>query len=160
MLTYSDEPAIVSRALREGATGYLVHGTFDSDELVVAIKDTASGRSRLSPPAAAVLLQGFADGRREQPANAGLRVGTNGESMTPGQSIPVDVVRRFRLSRRETDICELLVRGHTNTQIAADLFIEGKTVKNHINRIFAKLGAPNRSAAIAICLGTSPEGAP
>lgn len=140
MLTYSDEPAVVAQALTGGATGYLVHGSFQSDELVLAITDTAEGRSRLSPPAAAVLLKRLAVPTVPAgPARLGLSD---------------DVVKRVKLSRREVDLCDLLVKGYTNTQIAGDLFIEEKTVKNHINRIFAKLGASNRSEAIAICLGT------
>jgi DNA-binding NarL/FixJ family response regulator len=142
MLTYTDEPAVVAQALAGGATGYLVHGAFQSDELVLAITDTAAGRPRLSPQAAAVLVHGL--GRRDREPE---RVASEG--------VAPEVVARFRLSRRETDICELLVRGRSNTQIAHELFIEEKTVKNHINRIFAKLGAGNRSEAIAICLGST-----
>lgn len=69
-------------------------------------------------------------------------------------AVGADVVRRYRLSRREVEICSLLVEGASNADIAATLFIEEKTVKNHINRIFAKLGASSRSEAIATCLGT------
>jgi DNA-binding NarL/FixJ family response regulator len=146
MLTYSDEPAVVSRALRGGATGYLVHGTFESNELVLAIKDTAHGRVRLSPPAAAVLMQDLgrrlADGSEVAPAQA------------PSPPVPEEVVRRYRLSPREVEICCRLVTGQSNAEIAAELFIEEKTVKNHINRIFAKLQVTSRSEAIATCLGT------
>ena len=145
MLTYSDEPAVVSEALRAGATGYLVHGAFESRELVRAIKDTADGRSRLSPSAAAVLMQGMVA------APAGP---VPAPAADAGPAIGADVVRRHRLSRREVEICTLLVEGASNADIAAALFIEEKTVKNHINRIFAKLGAANRSEAIATCLGT------
>ncbi len=150
MLTYSDEPAVVSEALRAGATGYLVHGAFESRELVRAIKDTADGRSRLSPSAAAVLMQGMvAAPAGPAPAAAGADA---------GPVIGPDVVRRHRLSRREVEICTLLVEGASNADIATTLFIEEKTVKNHINRIFAKLGAANRSEAIATCLGTRRTG--
>lgn len=142
MLTYSDEPAVVSAALRAGATGYLVHGAFESRELVRAIKDTAAGQARLSPSAAAVLMQGM--------------LGDTGAAAVAVEAPPLatEVVRRHRLSPREVDICTLLVEGASNSDIATSLFIEEKTVKNHINRIFAKLGASSRSEAIATCLGT------
>lgn len=143
MLTYSDEPAVVSRALREGATGYLVHGSFDSHELAVAIRDTAQGGVRLSPPAAAVLLQGM-------PSAAAADAVANGG---PPTGVDPEAVRRYRLSRRELEIAEQIVLGHTNSEIAQHLFIEEKTVKNHINRLFAKVGATNRSAAVALLLG-------
>lgn len=149
MLTYSDEPAVVSEALRAGATGYLVHGAFESRELVRAIKDTADGRSRLSPSAAAVLMQGVRGGAGAPAAEPPAAV-----SAPAPPAVGADVVRRHRLSRREVEICSLLVEGASNADIAAALFIEEKTVKNHINRIFAKLGASSRSEAIATCLGT------
>lgn len=144
MLTYSDEPAVVAEALRGGATGYLVHGAFQSDELAMAILDTAAGRPRLSPAVASVLLRGFNDMPAARP-----RPVTHDEP-----ALSTEVIKEFALSRREIDICTLIVAGFTNADIAAKLFIEGKTVKNHINRIFAKLGAGSRAEAIATCLGT------
>ncbi|GFH35875.1 response regulator transcription factor [Streptomyces pacificus] len=54
------------------------------------------------------------------------------------------------LSRREAEVMELIASGMTNQQIAATCFISQKTVKNHINRIFAKLNAASRGEAIAI----------
>lgn len=146
MLTYSDEPAVVSEALRGGATGYLVHGAFQSEELSVAIKDTASGATRLSPAAAAVLVEGLHRSMNEARPAASPR---------PASEIDLDpaLVRRVGLSAREADICRLMVRGAGNGEIAAELVIEEKTVKNHINRIFAKLGVNNRPLAMAVCLG-------
>ena len=138
VLTYSDEPAVVSQALRSGATGYLVHGSFESSELSVAIQDTAAGQARLSPAAAAVLLSRLDAGATPE----AHRVQLDGE-----------VVRRSRLSRREVEIAELVVRGMSNSEVAGTLFIEEKTVKNHINRLFAKLSVATRPAAIAVLLG-------
>ena len=165
MLTYSDEPAVVSQALRVGATGYLVHGSFESRELVRAIKDTADGKARLSPSAAAVLMQGLGSEGRNVPgsslaASVPAEHGRSGESGngSPRHALAPHVVTRHRLSRREVELCSLLVEGASNSEIAHALFIEEKTVKNHINRIFAKLGATSRSEAIAICLGTRPSG--
>jgi DNA-binding NarL/FixJ family response regulator len=52
------------------------------------------------------------------------------------------------LSSREAEIMSLIAEGHSNGQIAARLVLAEKTVKNHVNRIYAKLGAESRSAAI------------
>ena len=153
MLTYSDEPAVVSQALRAGATGFLVHGSFESRELVRAIRDTADGRSRLSPSAAAVLMSGLGGGTDTVTAPP---VEAQRLDPAPAHGLGRDVVRRHNLSRREIEICTLMVEGASNSEIARTLFIEEKTVKNHINRIFAKLGASTRSEAIATCLGTRP----
>lgn len=54
------------------------------------------------------------------------------------------------LSQREGEVMDLIASGMTNQQIAATCFISQKTVKNHINRIFAKLRAGSRGEAIAI----------
>ena len=53
------------------------------------------------------------------------------------------------LSQREVEIMDLIASGMTNQEIAAACFISQKTVKNHINRIFAKLNATSRGEAIA-----------
>ncbi len=54
------------------------------------------------------------------------------------------------LSRREAEVMELIAAGLTNQEIAAACFISQKTVKNHINRIFAKLNTGSRGEAIAL----------
>jgi DNA-binding NarL/FixJ family response regulator len=67
---------------------------------------------------------------------------------------------RFQLSTREAEIMDLIASGMNNQQIAAMCFISEKTVKNHINRIFAKLHSTSRSEAAAKWLGTAPGSAP
>nr|WP_233517959.1 response regulator transcription factor [Streptomyces corynorhini] len=59
------------------------------------------------------------------------------------------------LSQREVEIMDLIASGMTNQQIAAACFISQKTVKNHINRIFAKLNAASRGEAIALWNGNA-----
>jgi DNA-binding CsgD family transcriptional regulator len=54
------------------------------------------------------------------------------------------------LSSREAQIMGLIAAGHSNGEIAAQLVLTEKTVKNHVNRIYAKLGAASRSAAISL----------
>ncbi|MDX3851671.1 response regulator transcription factor [Streptomyces sp. AK02-01A] len=62
------------------------------------------------------------------------------------------------LSAREVEIMDLIASGMTNQQIAAACFISQKTVKNHINRIFAKLNAGSRGEAIALWHGMTRGG--
>ena len=57
-------------------------------------------------------------------------------------------VRPLGLSSREAEIMSLIAEGHSNGEIAARLVLAEKTVKNHVNRIYAKLGAESRAAAI------------
>ncbi|NEA48704.1 response regulator transcription factor [Streptomyces sp. SID10815] len=66
---------------------------------------------------------------------------------------------RYQLSAREVEIMDLIASGMTNHQIAAACFISEKTVKNHINRIFAKLHSTSRAEAAAKWLGTAPGSA-
>jgi len=63
------------------------------------------------------------------------------------------------LSSRETEIMTLIAAGHSNGEIATALTVAEKTVKNHVNRIYAKLGVGSRRAAIAYWQGTD-NGAP
>src|SRR5271170_7831444 len=70
-----------------------------------------------------------------------------GDVMRTG-SIP-EAVRQAGLSSREAQIMTLIAAGHSNGQIAAQLVLAEKTVKNHVNRIYAKLGVGSRPAAIS-----------
>ena len=54
------------------------------------------------------------------------------------------------LSLREAEIMSLIAAGHSNGEIAARLVLAEKTVKNHVNRIYAKMGAESRAAAIVL----------
>ena len=56
--------------------------------------------------------------------------------------------RPLGLSVREAEIMSLIADGHSNGEIAAQLVLAEKTVKNHVNRIYAKLGAESRAVAI------------
>lgn len=58
------------------------------------------------------------------------------------------------LSARELEVMSLIAGGHTNGEIAAHLFLAEKTVKNHVRRIYSKLGVDSRAAAIAHWLAT------
>ncbi len=59
------------------------------------------------------------------------------------------MTRPLGLSIREAEIMTLIAEGHSNGEIAAQLVLAEKTVKNHVNRIYAKLGAGSRAAAIS-----------
>jgi DNA-binding CsgD family transcriptional regulator len=61
----------------------------------------------------------------------------------------VDEEASLGLSIREIEVMSLIAGGHTNGEIAAHLFLAEKTVKNHVRRIYSKLGVHTRPAAIA-----------
>lgn len=150
MLTHSEEPEMIARALAAGAIGYLVHGNVDSTELVQSVRDAAAGQMRLSPVAAAVLARTAVGAPPLGPASPG-------PSATAGPDGWDAIVARHRLSRREVEVCRELVKGRSNRAIAQSLYIEPKTVKNHLNNVFAKLGVTTRAAAVATLLGTAED---
>ncbi|GAA2763292.1 hypothetical protein GCM10010103_23330 [Streptomyces paradoxus] len=83
-------------------------------------------------------------------------VGQSSSGWTSGRPAAPDR-SRFQLSTREAEIMDLIASGMNNQQIAATCFISEKTVKNHINRIFAKLHSTSRSEAAAKWIGTAPD---
>ncbi|APU41922.1 MULTISPECIES: response regulator [unclassified Streptomyces] len=145
MLTYSREADIVREALLLGAGGYLVHGEFTADDLVRAVHDAPLGRPHFTPTAASALL-------------AELRASSHPQRDVAQSSERMHNSVDFGLSSREVEIMDLIASGMSNQQIAAACFISEKTVKNHINRIFAKLRSATRSEAIARWLGTARPG--
>lgn len=142
MLTQVEDPEVVLAAVRNGAVGYMVHNTFTPAELCAAVLNSVRQRAHpLSQAASAALI----DAARTGPAGA------------PVAADPVEQRKRFGLSEREAEVMNLIAQGHPNSTIAAKLFLTEKTVKNYINRLYAKLGAPNRSTAIVTWLGMPPQ---
>lgn len=141
MLTYTEEPDTVREAIRNGASGYLVHGTFSADELGGYVHAALEGKNPLSPQAAAAVLDVVRGTDDSAPAAAG------------GGQPPADVLQAG-LTRREVEVMEEITKGLSNKEIAAELFVSEKTVKNNVNRIFTKLQVTSRAAAIARWIGT------
>ncbi|MDT7840971.1 response regulator transcription factor [Streptomyces justiciae] len=171
MLTYSSESEIVHEALRRGAGGYLVHGEFTADQLIAAVRDIGSGSAHFTASAAGAVMAGLRSSKPAPlPENLGRLAsataydaeipnphsqGTSVKSLSQLQ--PSMAQSRYQLSAREAEIMELIASGMNNQQIAATCFISEKTVKNHINRIFAKLHSTSRAEAAAKWLGTAPD---
>jgi DNA-binding NarL/FixJ family response regulator len=137
MLTYSDEPEVISTAMASGAHGYLVHGSHSPEEILNAVLASARGMSVFGPAASAVL---FDPERRSH------------QTSTPASRGTDERAARFGLTAREAEILDMIAEGHTNREIATACFLAEKTVKNHINRIFTKLGAGSRAEAVSLWL--------
>ncbi|GAA0569823.1 response regulator [Actinomadura livida] len=179
MLTYTDDPKVVRAAIGKGAVGYLVHGTFTPEELTAAVHGVVDGSNPLSPAAVSALVgavrgdsqsardpEGARDPREPRESRSAPESGGDDgpravREKPAGRDRYVPATRRdgdFGLSAREADVMALIARGRSNGQIAQQLFLAEKTVKNHVNRIYAKLGVTSRAAAIAQWIGTSEEG--
>lgn len=138
MLTYAEDQQLVAGAIRAGASGHLVLGRFTPEDLESAVKQVAAGQGVLSSAAVNMVF----DALRRDPEDL-------------HQDGPLS------LTEREREIVSLLAKGKSNPDIATELFITDKTVKNHINHIYAKLGVTNRAEAIALWLGvTETRGCP
>jgi DNA-binding NarL/FixJ family response regulator len=127
MLTADGSAEVVRLALECGARGFIVHSELFRDDVPRAVSAIAAGQVWLSPSAAAVAVRS-------------VRVHAEAESL---------LRLRFGLTRRERQLVELLVDGLSNAEIAATLVVAEKTVKNHLNHVYAKLGVASRSQAIA-----------
>jgi two-component system, NarL family, response regulator DegU len=144
MLTTHGEHSMVTRALRAGASGYLLKDCTSGD-VVRAIRQVCSHGAALSTEvAAAVLTELLHHKRRAQSA------ATNGSTNGNGNH-----ARKQVLSRREEEILRLVADGASSNEIADHLFISVKTVKNHLTSIYQKLGSRDRTQAIlqAVRLG-------
>lgn len=128
-------PGVVVRAVHAGAVGCLARGRVDADELVRAVHEVVAGGSWVSPSVAPTLL----------------------ELIRTGVPDTVEPARPDSMTDREAEILSLIARGMSNTAIAGLLVISEKTVKNHINRAYAKLGVESREQAIATWTGAVPD---
>ena len=121
VLTMSDDAESVFAALRAGATGYTVKGA-GPDEVVAAVRAVARGEAIFGRGVAARMLSHF------------TRAATAGP-------FP-------QLTEREHEVLDLLARGFDNPAVARRLALSGKTVRNHVSNIIAKLQVVDRTAAI------------
>jgi DNA-binding NarL/FixJ family response regulator len=124
VLTISDQDRDVMDAILAGACGYLLKDA-SIEDLMRGIRSAARGESLISPHIAAKVLQH-------------LRAAT----VAPGVA-----AAGSELSEREIEVLKLIANGKDNAQIAADLHISPKTVKNHISNILMKLQIENRIQA-------------
>jgi DNA-binding CsgD family transcriptional regulator len=86
-------------------------------------------------------------GAGDGPALNGSRPGGVGATEAAGDAGGSNA--KQGLSAREAEVMSLIADGQTNGEIAARLFLAEKTVKNHVRRIYSKLGVGSRPAAIA-----------
>jgi DNA-binding NarL/FixJ family response regulator len=121
--SYEDE-AHVTEAIQAGANGYLSK-MLPASELVHALKTFTAEGVMIPQPIMGKLIQGL------------RQMGTPGYDSSPDS-----------LTATEIKVMALLGKGQSNKEIAATLNCSVKTVKNHLNSIFQKLGVNNRTEAV------------
>ncbi len=124
VLTTFDDDELLSAALRAGAAGFQLKDA-PGEEIVRAVRTVAEGEPWLDPGITGRVLQTYR-----------------------GSAPPRDLKSLDQLTARELDVLQLIGRGRSNAEIAAELFISEVTVKSHIGHIFTKLGLRDRAAAI------------
>jgi len=120
VLTMQSDPELAREALRAGATGFVLKEAAES-ELIQAIRLAAAGRTYLNPELGARLAA-------ELPPSAG----------------PPD-----DLSVREVEVLRLIALGHTNGEVAAQLYLSVRTVESHRAHIQQKTQRSSRAALVA-----------
>jgi two-component system response regulator NreC len=123
VLTMQNEPAYARHALSAGALGYVLKESAES-ELVEAIRRAAAGDTYLNP-----------------------RLGARLAAAPPAPSGPPD-----DLSDREVEVLRLIALGHTNTEIASQLYLSVRTIESHRAHIQQKLRRSTRAELVQYAL--------
>ena len=124
IVTMFEDDATVFQAMRAGARGYLLKGA-NSSEMLRAIRAAGNGEAIFSPKVAVRLMDFFSSSRLS----------------APPEIFP-------ELSEHEREILDLIAQGYKNPEIAAELYLSPKTVRNHVSNILHKLQVADRAEAI------------
>ena len=122
MLTTFDLDEYVFAAIKAGASGFLLKDT-QPEDMLAAIRTVHLGDAVIAPSATRRLIEQVA------------------QVLPTGTSAPTAI---DDLTEREHEVLLLIARGRTNTEIAGELFVAEATVKTHVGRVLAKLGARDR----------------
>jgi DNA-binding NarL/FixJ family response regulator len=126
----------VITALRDGARGYIVKGA-SADTVESAIRLAAAGAMPI-----------------DTTVMSGLIPGDHATAQRDGRPFK-------QLTERELEVLDLIARGMDNTSIARELYLNPKTVRNHVSSVFSKLPARDRAEAIVLArrngLGGGPD---
>jgi len=126
MLTTFDIDEYVYDALQAGASGFLLKDALP-EELVHAVRVVASGDALLAPSVTRRMIAQFAAQKPRAPRSA---------------------VVLSDLTDREREVLVLLGKGMSNAEIGSELFISEQTVKTHVGKVLAKIGARDRVQAV------------
>jgi len=123
MLSMYEDTAHIMESFQSGASGYVIK-TRPSGELIETIHSVVREGVSIPPLIEHKLLKGL--------RKPDFLIGT----------------KRANLTKREVRVLKLVASGKTNKEIAKRLFVSEKTVKNHLNHIYRKMGVKNRAQAV------------
>ncbi|RHA38521.1 response regulator [Cellulomonas rhizosphaerae] len=138
VLTTFDLDEYVLAAIRAGASGFLLKDA-PPEEMLAAIRTVHNGDAVIAPSSTRRLLEHLI---------TALPPDEPGAATDPARLAVAD------LTEREREVLVLMARGRSNTEIGQDLFVAEATVKTHVGRILAKLGARDRVQAVVTAYET------
>jgi DNA-binding NarL/FixJ family response regulator len=136
VLTTFDLDEYVMAAIRAGASGFLLKDA-PPEDMLAAIRTVHHGDAVIAPSSTRRLLEH-------------LVTALPAEQQAPGAAQEA----LDTLTDREREVLVLMARGRSNTEIGTDLFVAEATVKTHVGRILAKLGARDRVQAVVVAYET------
>jgi DNA-binding NarL/FixJ family response regulator len=125
ILTTFDLDEYVYDAIRAGASGFMLKDR-PAEELVAAVRVVAAGEALLAPSVTRRLIEEFA----------------------ARPTVPATPHGLDELTERERDVLVLMARGHSNAEIARELFVAETTVKTHVGHVLQKLRLRDRAQAV------------
>ena len=132
-LTIHDDQNYMMNMIQSGAAGYLLKDV-EPSMMVQAIRRVAAGESYVEPSLTKKLFQGITNHEEKKKAP------------TPG------MMEGERLSAREIEVLRLIGKGMSNAEIARELYLSEKTVKNHLTNIFRKIDVTDRTQAVLFAI--------
>jgi len=129
MLSMHNNEDYILRSVEAGAAGYILKDT-SSDEMVKAIRTVATGEKYYSSPVAAIILNGYM------------------QQLKKGDKTVVITTRRSKLSKKEKEILQFLVKGMSSREIAEKLQLSVRTVDNHRANMMRRLQVRNAAELV------------
>ena len=124
VLTNNADLSHLNRSLEAGVKGYLTKNS-SVEELIEAVTAVANGKQAFGKSITQLMIGTYADQAKKAPPPP-----------------------RKRMTKREKEILQLIVDGHTSTEIAKTLFISPRTVEKHRSNLMNKLGLKNTAALV------------
>ena len=129
MLSMHNNEDYILRSVEAGAAGYILKDT-SSDEMVKAIRTVATGEKYYSSPVATIILNGYM------------------QQLKKGDKTVVITTRRSKLSKKEKEILQFLVKGMSSREIAEKLQLSVRTVDNHRANMMRRLQVRNAAELV------------
>lgn len=131
VLSMYDEESYITEILKSGALGYILKNT-GRKELITAIRAVATGKSYFSESVTKTIMTGLMNNSKTNKKNPALA--------------------KPKITPREREVLDLIIKENTNQEIAGRLFISLKTVEAHRSSLLSKLNARNTAGLVRIAL--------